>query len=557
MDAPASPRRTRRRRRPLLALVAMLVTCGALAAGLEGLLRLTGLGDLHPGQASQLAYQQVFPPLLEAGQRPDGVAALVTNDARVPWQALLADKPAGGLRVLAVGGSATAGLGFSANVSYPRELERLLRAALPGREIEVLNLGVVALASSQERWIVDDVCRRAQIDVVLIYPGNNEFLEIHARHFAAAGTHQPGGMARVLAALQDTNLMRLAGGNRRAAARGRAVTVDDMANAQAETRVSETEMVAAVTLLPAEREAVVDAYEANLRAMVESARAGGALPLLMTVASNWQWQGRFDLPADWIDEFLGGRPPADDGDLRVALGAIDLRLNAAADAERHAWLWKRGEILSRLGRWDEAKDALRSSMNADPRLRRATDELASRMRRVAADTGAPLLDTIEVLGRRSSHGIVGDEMFYDYVHFTPRGCVEVAAAIFERLGQEPGLLDPAPEFELKAHVRERLLWYARLAADPLEVGDWLGLGDIALVHDRELWKHQLHLRALDERLAATPDDVNALVARANADFFALRGFDAARRRYERALELDPQHAAAQANLQRLLTTRKP
>jgi lysophospholipase L1-like esterase len=560
-----SPRRRRKRSNRGLLLLGIVVAPLLLLAGLEFALRATGVGDLPAGQASKLSYQQVYPPMLEAGERPDGSAAWITNDARVPWQALDREKAEDTLRVVAVGGSATAGLGFSPNVTFARELERMLVAAQPDRPVEVLNLGIVALGSGQVRWIVDDVCRRLDPDVVLVYSGNNEFLEIHAQKFAAGSDQSGGGVA---ALLNDTNLFRLVGGLKRNAARGRNVTIFDMATAQA--RVSETEMMREVSLTHDEHAGVVDAYEQNLRAMVSVAQETDTELLLMTVASNWQWQGREDLPEGWIDELVAGASGSDAG-LQAALAAVDLALPLADEHERHTWHFKRGVLLSKLERWGEAEAALREAMNADPRLRRATDELAERVRAVAADTRTPLLDTIALLAGWAEHGIVGDGEFYDYVHFTPRGCVLTAAALFEAL-REQGHVSPDAAFDLGAHASERLAWYEQLGSDPLAIDAWLGLGQLDLVHDRDLWKHQAHVRELDgliEQLTPSKDDVDssdaarlfdAMVRRGNAAFFMRDGYDEAERLYRSVSDLGgstPVVSAARQNLERLRTTRRP
>lgn len=564
-SSPQPHRRRKRSNRGLL-LLGIIVAPLVLLVALELVLRLAGAGDLPPGQASKLSYQQVYPPMLEAGERPDGSAAWITNDARVPWQAIDREKGADTLRVVAVGGSATAGLGFSPNVTFARELERMLVAAHPDRPVELLNLGIVALGSSQVRWIVDDVCRELDPDVVLVYSGNNEFLEIHAQKFAAGADQGGGGFA---ALLNDTNLFRLVGGLKRDAARGRDVTIFDMATAQA--RVSETEMMREVSLSDDEHAGVVDTYEQNLRAMADVAIETDTDLLLMTVASNWQWQGREDLPEGWIDELVAGASASNAG-LQAALAAVDLALPLADEHERHTWLFKRGMLLSELERWDEAEAALRQAMNADPRLRRATDELAERVRAVADATLAPLLDTIDLLSDQADHGILGDREFYDYVHFTPRGCVLTAAAIFERLGAQKQDLAPSEDFDLADHVAGRLAWYEDLDDDPLAIGDWLGVGDLGLVHDRDLWKHQAHVRELDamiEELTPGAGEVDSsetarllesMVRRANAAFFMRDGYDEAERLYQAVVDLGgeaPFVTAARQNLARLKSSRRP
>jgi tetratricopeptide (TPR) repeat protein len=544
--------RSKRTRSRVTLLIASLCVTAVLLMGLEGLLRLTGVGSLHPSQASRLRYQQVYLPMFEAGRRPDGSDAWVTVDGRIPAQSVLRDKPADVFRVFAAGGSATAGLGYSPNVTFSRHLERMLRLALPDREIEVINLGVVALSSGQVRWIVDDVCRHQDPDLVVVYSGNNEFLEIHASKYAAL--LNPGGPS-LAGRLAGTNLFRFISGLTREAPRGRDVSMADMATA--DSRVPETEIVAAIEISAAEQAGIVDAYEVNLEAMVASAQATDTPLLLMTVASNWEWRGKDDLPGSWLAELLELEPTGETPDFEQAMQRLEQGLANAAPEDRHDWLFKRATLLASEERWDEAVAAYRASMNSDPRQRRATDELADRVRVVAARHGVALIDTIERLGKLAGHGLVGFDEFYDYVHFTPRGCVLVAAEIL-RVLQRDGVLPARLPFDLDEHIATETSWYAEVQHDPLDVDRWLGVGgDVSRLWDRDLWKHQSVLRELDERVSLDRTDVEALIWHGNAMFFSVGGQAAARRDYETALELEPDNAAARANLERLSGSRHP
>ena len=181
MAADSSPRSDLRANLLLVAgstLVALLIL-----AAIEGALRLTGVGEPAASRTSQLKYQQLVLPSLVEGERGDGTRVWAPADGRVPYQWIRREKPEDGLRVFAFGGSATAGLGYSPNVAYPRILARMLEAAYPGRPIEVMNLGIVALSSTQVRVLVQDVCERYAPDILIVYSGNNEFLEIHARRY--------------------------------------------------------------------------------------------------------------------------------------------------------------------------------------------------------------------------------------------------------------------------------------------------------------------------------------------------------------------------------------
>src|SRR6185436_13759973 len=56
---------------------------------------------------------------------------------------------------------------------FPRILEVLLRSALPGRKVEVVNAAVTAINSHAVRGIAGD-CAGMQADWWILYMGNNE-----------------------------------------------------------------------------------------------------------------------------------------------------------------------------------------------------------------------------------------------------------------------------------------------------------------------------------------------------------------------------------------------
>jgi hypothetical protein len=137
------------------------------------------------------------------------------------------------------------------------------------------------------------------------------------------------------------------------------------------------------------------------------------------------------------------------------------------------------------------------------------------------------------------------------VHFTPRGNVLMAAALYVAM-RGMGVAPEAPGFDLDAFVGARLAELARLPADPFAVDEWLGFGfDASGIHDRDLWKYDRLLRALDERIATDPRDLAALVYRGNARYFQRDGGAAAARDWRAAQELAPDDPAIRANLARL------
>ena len=86
------------------------------------------------------------------------------------------DKSAGTFRIFCLGGSASAGWPHPTNEIYSAYLESALSLAYPDRKIEVLNVSAQAYAAYRVRLILGEVVS-FQPDLIVIYSGNNEFLE--------------------------------------------------------------------------------------------------------------------------------------------------------------------------------------------------------------------------------------------------------------------------------------------------------------------------------------------------------------------------------------------
>lgn len=534
----------------LLLLAGSLLFALLLVGGLEAVLRVAGLGVPDASRTSRLKYQQIYFPIIEPAVLRDGVEVLVTADVRLSYQTILRHKPANGFRVFTFGGSATAGLGFSPNVTFARYLERMLVSAHPERDVEVVNLGIVALASKQVKLLVADVCRNAEADLVVVYSGNNEFLEIHAEKFAKA---QGAWISPFRDILFDTHLYRFVNHAIRGAPRKPSLAERNFS--QEELRLTQHTIIQEIKMSPNEVAEIIDAYEANLDAMIEVAQETGTPILPLTVASNWRWRGREDLPADWLDELLGEPGQASPARYREARNVLDSRVASAVLQDRHKWLYRRALAAEALGDHAAARDDFRAAMNQDPHLRRALDEMAERVRTVAKRRGVPVLDTIELLSASADHGIVGFDEFYDYVHLTPRGALLIAAGIFHVI-QETGILPRAPDFDADAYVARHLERLAALRQDQLDVREWMGIGfDSKAVSDRDLWKYDRMLADLDRRIEDDPTDLRAMVYRGSASYFRVDGAQDAERDYRAALELAGDDPVIRSNLERLLVGR--
>ena len=85
-------------------------------------------------------------------------------------------KPANGFRVFCLGGSAAKGWPHDVDYTYPSFLKQKLQRAFPDKEIEVINVAGWSYASHRTKFIFDEIIEYDP-DLILIYSGNNEFLE--------------------------------------------------------------------------------------------------------------------------------------------------------------------------------------------------------------------------------------------------------------------------------------------------------------------------------------------------------------------------------------------
>lgn len=77
-------------------------------------------------------------------------------------------------RVVVLGGSSTAGFPYQWYHGFPTALEKRLMATMPGRDVEVVNLGMTAV-NSYTLWDVTRHVVSMQPDAVVIYAGHNEY----------------------------------------------------------------------------------------------------------------------------------------------------------------------------------------------------------------------------------------------------------------------------------------------------------------------------------------------------------------------------------------------
>jgi len=422
----------------------LLVVGGPLAAllALEGALRIAGFGrptglfisDDVPGyyRTNPNFAAPFFPPRF---------------DITPPNFRIARHKEPGHLRIFVLGESAARGTpepGFG----IASQMGVQLRAAYPGRQFEVYNLGIVAINSH----VIYQIARQVgdlEPDLLVVYMGNNEVVGPYGPGSANLSLIPPLWMIRASVWIGGTRtgqlLQRLFGRFVQPAAR----TLDwhGMSTFQDRTVRGDDPRLAAV----------YRNYEANLRGIVGVASKAGIKTVLATVVANLrdcppfsslhrQGMTESELSA-WKSAYAKGKElwelDQSDAAIRAIGGVLDIDPQYA---EAHYIM---GLLLERKGDTQAARMQYLEALHWDALRFRPDTPINAIARTVASESAGSvlLLDSAMELGfdRASAAMPCGREIFLEHVHFNWEGNVRMgrmlaassAAALFGR-GLPPG-----------------------------------------------------------------------------------------------------------------------
>ncbi|MBK7997464.1 MAG: tetratricopeptide repeat protein [Verrucomicrobia bacterium] len=388
---------------------------------LELLLRVLGVG--YPtafflktevnGRAMYIENQQFsrryFPPGLERTPQP----------VMFP-----VEKPADTIRIFVLGESAAMGDPEPA-YGLARILEVLLREAMPGKKIEVINAAVTAINSHVVREIAKD-CAGNGGDYWILYMGNNEVVG----PFGAGtvfGDQTPGlGVIRANLALKSTRLGQLFDALR--------YQLGAKSTAPSSWEGMEMFLHQQVGRNDPRLAKVYAHFEANLRDIIQLGERSGAKVIVSTVAANlkncppFASQHRVGFgggeQAEWTKARDAGIGFESKSDFAAALKEYERALKLD---DQFAEMWFRaGRCQLALGRFDEARKSFERALDLDALRFRADPEI-NRLNAAASKERAAV-DAISLIATNSVNGIAGEELFYEHVHFNFAGNYLLARA---------------------------------------------------------------------------------------------------------------------------------
>jgi hypothetical protein len=377
-------------------------------------------------------------------------------------------KPAGALRVVLCGASTVEGFPMPRHLTAAKFLEAMLRELLPERRVEVVNLGVTALASLPIREIARAAIETLEPDAVVLYEAHNEF-------FGAFGlaSFQSLGRSPALAAA-GLFVRRLALFSAFEALTARA------AGPPPARRRHLIEVMAAVPEVAPDdplHERARRSLVENFRAVLRAGRERGVPVVLSTVVSL----ERGLVP---VVSFAGDLPAARGAEFERELSEASARLDGgaaaelvprlaalAAEAPRHAEAaYALARALEAAGRAGEAAEAYRRARDLDAMPWRAARDKNRALRALAVEEGAPLADAEAAFAAAATDpaapGATTFELFADHVHPNLEGQIALARSFLEALVRAR-LVPAAPE-RLAALSEPRAL-AERLGANGLEL----------------------------------------------------------------------------------------
>ncbi len=344
------------------------------------------------------------------------------------------EKPENTLRVFCLGGSASAGWPHPPDEIYSEYLAAALQEAFPERQVEVLNVSAHAWASYRVRQVFDEVVRMDP-DLMILYSGNNEFLERRTYRGRTAGITRSSRLLQFISShgrrwLQPENTLR--GGNRDHRLHDRWTRVERVAR---ELRQD-----------PEQLAKVGEHFAYTVQHMVDEASRHDVPLMLVAVPVNLRdWYPNVSINEltgsaleEWREVFELGRRHSLEERPEEAVEAFDRAIEL--EPLHAASFFHRGRALATLGRHEEALEAFRKASDLDHNPFRALSSFNQTLR-LLADRGDDviLLDAEAAFVAATAPHAPGFDLFLDYVHPSKQGNLLIARAAFETI-VESGVL---------------------------------------------------------------------------------------------------------------------
>lgn len=425
--------------RVLLKGIVAAGTSLALAFGLliciEAGLRMSGFGTnlrlftLNPHRAdgstwivNKNFYAQFFPP---------DKRQWVLDSLNWGWEIPLA-KPPDTKRIMVIGGSVALGNQIPPFASS-RILKILLEQSFPDTNFEIYNLAAGALNSNVMRLVVNEAAQ-FQPDFLLVYMGNNEHIGPYGPAWSPKGIPPNTRVIQTLIGLQRLRLVQLLQSK---FSHDNRFLLDSYMSVFDKHRSIPPDSPGRLRLY--------ENYRSNLIAICEKAEDIGAITILSTLGNNvGNWPPNSSILRSDISEtesnawkmyFEEGillKEKAENSSPELWPEVLNRFLLARDIDAGHAELqYNIGECYYQLNDFSRAREAFTLARDLDGCFMRADSTINAIIRECSSRSPEIFfLNTEGLFIQESDHGIMGDKLFYDFVHVNVRGEYLIALSMF-------------------------------------------------------------------------------------------------------------------------------
>ncbi len=359
----------------------------------------------------------------------------VINSSREVFLNMPVDKPAGGIRVLVLGGSAAYGAYFAPELSFARYLEAMLKLQYTERKIEVVSLSFPSLNTGSMKRILKDALF-LKPDAVVCYEAGNDLGRGVVMEIGPLPPALMLAAEETLYTLKRLKIYQLA---------------VDYAGRYIRRLIEElvkqddyNEFKSFQSMTPQVVESLTGAYRHNIKKITAICRKNHVPVFLCTYAHN-------------MKNLCSDDPFADSTGLREILANLPLLYQAyaherAGDYETAIFYYERFNTFfpqladslchlafcyQALGRPDKAAEVYDRACSLSAGHSKGLNFLNQELRDIAAASqkgNVLLIDVAAALQKASPLGYLPDEAFFtDLVHFTSGGSYQTAAEIFRSI----------------------------------------------------------------------------------------------------------------------------